>query len=91
MQAPQEVLPRLAQMLKTGMYSKLNSSEPEQKLSARIMMTAEKQVPGLSNLAEVIKVSQSDQLPFLERGEFELLRIRIAQVCKMLNARSRNQ
>ena len=52
------MLSRVLELLKTRSFSRLDNTAQTHKLSARIMLTAEKQVPGLSDLVQVIKVSQ---------------------------------
>lgn len=50
------MLKRVLELLKDGTFSRVDDTTGSQRLSARIMLTAERQVPGMSDLVQVIKV-----------------------------------
>ena len=50
------MLKRVLELLKDGTFSRVDDTTGSLQISARIMLTAERQVPALSDLVQVIKV-----------------------------------
>lgn len=59
LQAPEATFPGILELLKNKTYSRLDEPLQKRESQARVIMTAERHIPGLGNLAHAIKVIPS--------------------------------
>ena len=57
MQASPQLLQAIFELVVKASYSRLDDSTQERQLTARVMLTAERQIPGLPSQFQTIKVS----------------------------------